>query len=462
MKLKRIKDAVAQPLEDAVQKTLSSEDFQFAKYNAEESERSGYSNYSYWGSTFRCFVKKKLAMSLLIVLAVLVLFTFIQPYLPLQFPANKIIDHPITGRQMSNIAPSLTNIIATVPAGTELTVTDYENDEWAAVSNIKTTIKARAEITILDYGEAWCHVLCGDMEGYVVNDFTTKLKLPDDKENTPYTSKSSFPLKLYSSPQNLSNNGETLFVRKSALSYTETGAVTAQSADLRLLPDERPFLFGTNNAGQDLWAQVWSGTRTSLFIGITVAVLQSLIGILIGVLWGYVKSLDRILTEVYNVIDNIPTTIVLILVSYILRPGISTLVLAMSVTGWVGMARFIRNQIVIIRDRDYNLASRCLGTGTWRIIFKNLLPYLVSVIMLRLALAVPGAIGNEVFITYIGLGLPVSIPSLGNLINEGRKLISTSQSYQLVFPTIVLSIITISFYIIGNSFADAAEPKNHL
>ena len=87
MKLKRIKDAVAQPLEDAVQKTLSSEDFQFAKYNAEESERSGYSNYSYWGSTFRCFVKKKLAMSLLIVLAVLVLFTLIQPYLPLQFPA---------------------------------------------------------------------------------------------------------------------------------------------------------------------------------------------------------------------------------------------------------------------------------------------------------------------------------------------------------------------------------------
>ena len=84
MKLKRIKDAVAQPLEDAVQKTLSNDDFRFAKYNAEESERSGYSNYSYWGSTFRCFFKKKLAMSLLIVLAVLILFTFIQPYLPLQ------------------------------------------------------------------------------------------------------------------------------------------------------------------------------------------------------------------------------------------------------------------------------------------------------------------------------------------------------------------------------------------
>ncbi|MBQ2976774.1 MAG: ABC transporter permease [Clostridia bacterium] len=239
-------------------------------------------------------------------------------------------------------------------------------------------------------------------------------------------------------------------------------AITIKEAELRLLPDVRPFLFGTNNAGQDLWAMVWSGTRTSLLIGIVVAFCQAIIGILIGVLWGYVRSLDRLLTEVYNVIDNIPTTIVLILVSYVLRPGISTLILAMSATGWVGMARFVRNQIVIIRDRDYNLASRCLGTGTFRIITRNLLPYLVSVITLRMALSVPGAIGSEVFITYIGLGLPISIPSLGNLINVGRKLLSSGSSYQLLFPTIVLSIITISFYIVGNAFADAADPKNHL
>ncbi|MBE5787824.1 MAG: ABC transporter permease [Clostridiales bacterium] len=238
--------------------------------------------------------------------------------------------------------------------------------------------------------------------------------------------------------------------------------ITKEEAQLRMLPNTLPFLFGTNNAGQDLWAMVWSGTRTSLLIGIVVAFCQAFIGILIGVLWGYVKCLDRLLTEVYNVIDNIPTTIVLILISYIMRPGVSTLIFAMSITGWVGMARFVRNQIVIIRDRDYNLASRCLGTSTARIITRNLLPYLVSVITLRMALSIPGAIGNEVFITYIGLGLPVSIPSLGNLINEGRSLLATSSSYQLVFPTIVLSIITVSFYIIGNSFADAADPKNHL
>ena len=127
------------------------------------------------------------------------------------------------------------------------------------------------------------------------------------------------------------------------------------------------------------------------------------------------------------------------------------------------MARFIRNQILIIRDRDYNVASRCIGTPIRRIVLRNLLPYLVSVIMLRMALTIPAAIGSEVFLTYIGLGLPVSIPSLGNLINEGRiVMMSASSRYQIIFPSIVLSAITISFYVIGNSFSDAADPKNHV
>ena len=196
--------------------------------------------------------------------------------------------------------------------------------------------------------------------------------------------------------------------------------------------------------------------------GARTALIEAIAGITIGVLWGYVRKLDRLLTEIYNVINNIPSTVVLILFAYIMRPGISTLIFAMSITGWVSMARFVRNQVVIIRDRDYNLASRCLGTGTFRIITRNLLPYLVSVIMLRMALAIPAAIGSEVFITYIGLGLPLSIPSLGNLITVGRKLVSTPQAYQLIFPTIVLSVVTISFYIIGNAFADAADPRNHV
>ena len=224
----------------------------------------------------------------------------------------------------------------------------------------------------------------------------------------------------------------------------------------------KEYWFGTDAVGHDLWSRIWSGTRTSLLMALIVASINCVVGITVGILWGYVRKLDALLTEVYNIMDNIPRTIILILMSYILRAGMGTMIISMCIVGWLGMARFIRNQIVIIRDRDYNLASRCLGTGTRRIIMKNLLPYLVSVITMRMALSIPGAIGSEVFITYIGLGLPVDIPSLGNLINEGRKLItSASLRYQLIFPAIVLSIVTISFYIIGNAFADAADPKNH-
>lgn len=320
-------------MEDATkeQMSLSEEElFSFAEFNEKEVEKTGYSNYSYWRSTLQAFMKNRAAVVLLFALGLLLLFTFIQPYLPNQYDPNMIINDE-NGMQYRNIPP-------------------------------------------------------GDQ-----------------------------------------------------------------------------FILGTNSIGQDLWARIWAGTRTSLFIGLSVALVEALVGITVGVLWGYVRKLDFILTEIYNIIDNIPNTIVLILISYILKPSVKTLIFAMCLTGWIQMARFIRNQILIIRDRDYNVASRCLGTRTRKIMIKNLLPYLVSVIMLRMALTIPAAIGNEVFITYIGLGLPVDTPSLGNLINEGRALItSPALRYQLVYPTLILSFVTISFYIIGNAFSDAADPKNHV
>lgn len=175
------------------------------------------------------------------------------------------------------------------------------------------------------------------------------------------------------------------------------------------------------------------------------------------------RKLDFLFTEIYNIFDNVPQTLVVIIISYILRPGVSTMIFAMCLTSWLQTARLVRNQVLIIRDRDYNLASRCLGTSTWRIMVKNLLPYLVSILTLRMALAIPAAIGNEVFITYIGLGVPLEVPTLGNLIKAGQVVINEpSLNYQLFLPVLILSIVTVSFYIVGNSFADATDPKNHV
>ena len=469
IKSRKLEAAVSAQIENELNaaQQLENEDalFVLAEYDEAAGEKSGYSNYSYWRSTLQVFFKNRVAVFLLVVLAALLLFTFVQPYLPGQYPANLINNNPQTGKQLSNLAPSLTTVHVTAPAGTKLTAEPVKGDEnWYAVTNVVASLKARTKFTLVEYGEEWCKIEYKDIVGYVKNNFQTKLKLADDPTAVPYESRSNFKIDVFSQPEDYTNGGTALYVQADAVTIGEDGlAVTRGETPLRILPSEHAFWFGTNNIGQDLWARVWSGTRTSLMIGFIVAFVEAIIGITIGVLWGYVRKLDRLLTEVYNVIDNIPNTIILILISYILKPGLRTLVFAMCLTGWLGMARFIRNQIVIIRDRDYNLASRCLGTGTRRIIMKNLLPYLVSVITMRMALSIPGAIGSEVFITYIGLGLPVDIPSLGNLINEGRKLItSAALRYQLIFPAIVLSIVTISFYIIGNAFADAADPKNHV
>ncbi len=321
---------MAKVLKDAAEK-IDETLFTFAGYDAKDAERSGYSNYSYWRSTWNVFLKNKMALVILILLATVLAFTFVQPYLPQQKLPTLIHNDPETGFQLRNVPPG------------------------------------------------------------------------------------------------------------------------------------KEFILGTNSIGQDLWARLWSGTRTSLFIGFVVGLFEAGIGIAIGAIWGYVRWLDRIITEIYNVWDNIPSTVVLVLMTYILRPSLSTLIIAMCITGWLPMAKLIRNLVLIIRDREYNLASRCLGTPTHRIIVKNILPYLVSVIMMRLALAIPYAIGSEVFLTYIGLGLPVDTPSLGNLVNEGRRLMmAPSMRYQLIFPAIMVSVITISFYILGNAFADASDPRNHV
>lgn len=271
--------------------------------------------------------------------------------------------------------------------------------------------------------------------------------LPYEKEpNTIYYSEQ-VQIDLFTRQPKLDENGEPIV-----------------KVDLsRDIKPGKEYWFGTNAIGQDLWSQIWEGTRNSLFIGFAVACVDALLGILVGVLWGYVRKLDFFFTELYNVFDNVPQTLVAIIISYILRPGISTMIFAMCLTSWLATARFIRNQVVIIRDRDYNLASRCLGTPAWRIMVKNLLPYLVSIITMRMALAIPVAISNEVFLTYIGLGVPLETPTLGTLVEAGRKVMSSpSLRYQLFFPVVVLAVITISFYVVGNAFADAADPNNHV
>jgi oligopeptide transport system permease protein len=219
--------------------------------------------------------------------------------------------------------------------------------------------------------------------------------------------------------------------------------------------------FGTDGLGRDIWARTWYGTRTSILLGFTIALLDVGIGVIVGALWGYVRKMDRFMTELYNIITNIPSTVYLILLSYIMRPGFWTIVIALSTRGWITIARFIRNKVLTIRDAEYNIASQCLGTPLRRIVTKNIIPFLISIIIMETALTIPYSIGAEVFLGFIGLGLPLDTVSLGNMVNQGKNNFML-YPYQLAYPTMILSIITISFYIVGNKFSDSSDPRNHV
>jgi len=220
------------------------------------------------------------------------------------------------------------------------------------------------------------------------------------------------------------------------------------------------FWFGTNAIGQDYWAQVWYATRASILLAVLVSAGQIAMGVIIGLIWGYVRKLDRFFTELYNLIDNIPTIIYMTLIALMVGKSLVTMGVSMILFGWLATARNVRNLVFMYRDREYNLASRCLGTGLGRILFRNIFPYLVSVIILRLALAIPGTIAYETTLTYLGL-MDITKPSLGMLLSAARAVFPRA-SYTLIFPAIIVSLITITFYLVGNAFSDACDPRNHV
>ena len=221
------------------------------------------------------------------------------------------------------------------------------------------------------------------------------------------------------------------------------------------------FWFGTDNLGRDYWSQVWYATQISIKLALLVAAGECVVGITIGCLWGYVRALDRPITEIYNIINNIPMIIYMTLIALMVGQSFFIMAVSLIAFGWLRMARNVRNLVLMYRDREYNLASRCLGTPVWRILTKNIFPYLVSIIILRLALSIPQTIALETTLSYLGLGLDVNDPSLGILLRNAR-LYFLDYPYLLVFPAVIVSLITITFYLVGNAFSDAADPRNHV
>lgn len=226
-------------------------------------------------------------------------------------------------------------------------------------------------------------------------------------------------------------------------------------------PPSLKHLFGTDDVGREVFDAVWAGARTSLFIAFVSTAIIMGVGVIVGMFWGFSKKVDTVMIEVYNVIANIPFTLVVMVLAFAFGSGIWQLIFAMSCTTWVSVAYFIRVQVMIIRDREYNLASRTLGSSTGKIIQHNVLPYLVSVLMTLLSRYIPEFISTEVFLSYLGVGLTEEIPSLGRIVERNSKYMM-STPYLFIIPLVITALISISMYIVGQTLADASDPRNHM
>lgn len=221
------------------------------------------------------------------------------------------------------------------------------------------------------------------------------------------------------------------------------------------------WLLGTGAMGNSILYGIISSTRTSLLLAIICASINMSVGIILGAVWGYSRKFDAFMLVVYNIVGNVPYILLISVLVYVIGAGFWSFIFALTITGWLGIAFFFRTQVMIIRDREYSLASRCLGTPVSRVISKNMLPFLTSVIVTVLATELPSYISMEVFLSYIGVGLSATVPSLGRMIQQAQTGFMTFP-WEFWPPVLVASAITIILYVLGQNLADATDPRTHM
>ncbi len=221
------------------------------------------------------------------------------------------------------------------------------------------------------------------------------------------------------------------------------------------------WILGTGTSGNSTFDAVWNGAKISISLAFMCALINLTVGVIIGAIWGFSKKMDVFMTEVYNIIGNVPYVLFVSVMVLIFSPSFWTMVLALTVTGWLSVAYFIRTQVVIIRDREYNLASRCLGTSTFTIAMKNILPFMTSVIVTLAATEIPSYISYEVFLSFLGMGM--SDMSLGRLIGAAQSaMVTPGWEFEFWSPVVVVSIITVVLYVVGQNLGDASDPRTHM
>jgi len=217
--------------------------------------------------------------------------------------------------------------------------------------------------------------------------------------------------------------------------------------------------FGTDELGRDMFVRTWMGARISLIVGLAAALIDLIIGVIYGGTMGFFGGrIDEIMNKFSEILYSIPYLLVTILLLVVLEPSLGTIILALTITGWINMSWIVRGEMIQLKNREFVLASRSMGAGNARLIFRHLLPNAVGPIIVTLTLSVPSAIFSEAFLSFLGLGVQAPVASLGSMISDAL----TGWMYypwRMLFPAVLISLIMLCFNIFGDGLRDALDPK---
>nr|WP_321303471.1 oligopeptide ABC transporter permease [uncultured Trichococcus sp.] len=225
------------------------------------------------------------------------------------------------------------------------------------------------------------------------------------------------------------------------------------------VPEDVYYYLGTDSLGRDLLSRILYGTRVSLFIAFMAALFNLTLGVVYGLTSGWLGGkIDNIMQRILEILSGVPNLVVVILMLLVLKPGISSIIIALALTEWLSMARVVRAQTLKLKNQEYILAARTLGQSPMKIAFRHILPNLAGVIIIQVMFSIPSAIFFEAFLSFIGIGIPAPNASLGTLINDGYKTFRFLP-HLMWYPAGIMSVIMICFNLLADGLRDAFDPK---
>ena len=219
------------------------------------------------------------------------------------------------------------------------------------------------------------------------------------------------------------------------------------------------YWFGSDALGRDLFSRLWQGTRVSLILAFAVVAINLTVGLIIGSICGYYGGwVDMIIQRLMDIIWNIPSLPLTILLIMLFGSGILPLMLVFCLTGWMGMANGVRMQFYRYKNKEYVLAARTMGASDVRIMVRHVLPNAVGTIITQCALSVPSVVFQEAGLSYLGLGVQAPNPSIGMLLSDAQKAL-LDYPFMIVTPGIVIVLLMLAFNLLGNGLRDAFNPS---